>query len=72
MTQNPSAQIELTETDETRWLTYLRSFQEHVYTLVFQPFGFTLPEAFIAWQLNRINNSVGDVEVAITGEDERD
>jgi hypothetical protein len=25
---------------------------------VFAPFGFTLPEAFLAWQMNRVNNNV--------------
>jgi hypothetical protein len=40
-------------------------FQERVYPAAFEPFGFTLPEAFLVWKLNQMNNNVMDVETAV-------
>ena len=47
--------ITFTEEHEISWRNYLTEFQEKVYP-VFKSFGFTLPEAFAAWDANRITN----------------
>jgi hypothetical protein len=51
--------------DLAHWKTYLMDFQERVYPAAFEPFGFTLPEAFLVWKLNQMNNNVMDVETAV-------
>lgn len=46
------------EETEASWLGYMRQFRDDVYPLVFKQFGFSLPEAFLAWQMNRVHNAV--------------
>jgi hypothetical protein len=48
------------EESERSWRRYLNDFKTEVYP-VFAPFGFTLPEAFLAWQMNRVNNNVSSL-----------
>lgn len=47
------------------WRKYLMDFQERIYPAAFEPFGFTLPEAFLVWKINQLNNNIIDVETAV-------
>lgn len=60
--------LEFDEDIERSWRGYLADFKTEVYP-IFARFGFTLPEAFLAWQLNRVNNNVIDTEKAVRGEE---
>lgn len=52
--------LEFSEEHERSWRAYLRDFKDNVYP-IFEPYGFTLPEAFLAWQMNRVNNNVSQL-----------
>jgi hypothetical protein len=52
------------EDSERSWRSYMNDFVDGVYPL-FQQHGFTIPEAFTVWQLNRINNNITDLENTI-------
>lgn len=47
--------LTFTEDEERSWRAYLRDFREQIYP-VFEQHGFTLAEAFLGWQLNRVHN----------------
>lgn len=49
--------------DEQRksWIDALEAFRDDVYPSIFQPFGFTLPEAYTIWRLNHIDTDLGQV-----------
>jgi hypothetical protein len=51
----------LNKTETQDWLDYLEEFNTTVYLPIFKPKGFTFAEAFLAWQLNRINNNVSSL-----------
>lgn len=50
--------LEFSENAERNWRQYLTEFRDSVYP-VFAPHGFTLPEAFLAWMMNKLNNNIG-------------
>lgn len=45
------------EKTERSWRVYLRHFKEEVYP-VFQEHGFTLGEALMNWEINRMKNAL--------------
>lgn len=49
-----------TEENERNWREYLAEFKESVFP-IFEPYGFTFPQAFTVWTMNRVNNNVGVV-----------
>lgn len=62
------------EKQEIMWVDYLKQFRDDVYPL-FQQSGFSLPEAFSCWQMNRVNNSIHKLIEYFEeedGEDEKD
>lgn len=52
--------IELLESDERSWREYLTEFKEKVYPL-FEPYGFSIPQALQAWELNRLKNMLREL-----------
>lgn len=51
------------------WDGALRRFQANIYP-TFQRYGFTLPEAFLAFKLNQTQNSIEDLQPEPVDEDE--
>lgn len=49
--------LTFTEQAEQSWIGYLKQFKDEVYP-TFEPYGFTLPEAFNAWMHNKLSNAV--------------
>jgi hypothetical protein len=60
MDDEPADGLTFPEADERSWRAYLADFKENVFP-VFEQYGFTLPEAFLAWQMNRVNNNVSSL-----------
>ena len=52
--------LQFNEDTEESWIGYLRQFKEDVYP-VFEPYGFTLPEAFAIWSQNKLHNVIADI-----------
>jgi hypothetical protein len=49
--------VEFTEDVEVSHREYLAEFKEKVWP-VFEPYGFTFPEAYNYWALNKLHNAV--------------
>ena len=62
-------EIEFTEEQERSWRAYLEDFRRDVFP-VFEAHGFTLPEAFLAWQSNRVTNTMWQLITALAGKDD--
>lgn len=52
-----------------RWIEELEAFKNIVYKDIYEPFGFTLQEAWQAWQMNLLKNAIYDLEAKVEGLD---
>jgi hypothetical protein len=52
--------LEFSERNERSWRAYLRAFQSDVFPM-FAEFGFTMPQAYAVWEINRLKNMVNDL-----------
>jgi hypothetical protein len=52
--------IEFTEKVELKWRRYLQEFKKDVYPM-FEEYGFTLAQAYMAWETNRLKNMMQEL-----------
>lgn len=55
----------LEEEVEESWLVFLNRFEQEIYPTLFEPRGYTKPDAMIVWTLSRMETTLDEIKEAL-------